>query len=1109
VAFRDLVPSYFNEEDDPTLEDQPDIAAAPLFRDRGNVEDMRKAVEQTAPSTMGYAERFRRGLLHDVGDIGQALAAPLYYGARELYRTVEDPGAQVEKYKNLIAKVADDPYGTAERVGSAAVDAFTAPYQRQPGEGYTDVLARNVLDRPLGTLMDVSAAVGIPAGLAERAGVAGAGMLADAAKSLDPLTLANKALEGTLRTTAPDALARLEASRTITDLAAEQKTRQTAIHQQFAAQAADVFSGLEPADKALFFPYVEGRLKAITEGPETGVLQELTPDGQYTPRGIDQGRLARLEDARQKYLPILDGFETQMGYQPEQYAQEVANKTQRDLVAAGNDPLAPEHQATTQQAYQDALQEATERQTARRTLSTRTSLDVQRQQEFAAKVEQIKLDQGAAAAQDYASRYPVKPATPEEAMDVWGPQGGLYFPHSGEVFTRDQVNIGTMLTKVRESVPWKNNAGTLYRTGALDTMDPEKALLRTQIALQGGTGRAEILDQLGQRFGEKLGANYAFGSDPDFRAGTHYLLRPGTLHQEAALGETMNDLMQSLLKHGDDPAVANMNMHDLMTQAASKIDTTFPLRSDTPAYKVPNGVGQAIKNWTDSFEPATNPVAKWLDVSADPFNFVTLNLRPARILNNLVGNTIFQVLQGIHPFSTTGIGAISDMAKAGAYKLGLTSSEEAGKLAKVFELPGVATGGLSGAQDYSSRTEQLLKNHPLATMLGGKQLAAYGDAMQRLNSHVETSARALSTLFELRKQSPGLMARMAGAAKTTIDLGDHVADLASRGVQALDDAGYAAALKNVNRFLNDYGRSSPIERTLLRRIFPYEKFYKHSIDLALKTPFEQPAKMALLRSLGKAAQNDFHETLSNWGFDPTSMVTPWRQDQVPIGLRDAGDGKGPQPELLNLQGPSPFSMLSGNDPGQQGLGAVHPAIKAALESALGINFFTMQPFQGPTSTFENKEVDPATGLVQQAHARPGPITQFAQQFFPTQIARTFLAGKRQPLDTSSLLDQFLADVHGEPGMAYKLDARGKPVEREPTNPLARLFVPVPQPLEAPTKQEMRGQKSLITEEYRKIGRASPALQDVLRARRKAAAAERIQQQDEQGRPYRVPLRRER
>ena len=104
-----------------------------------------------------------------------------------------------------------------------------------------------------------------------------------------------------------------------------------------------------------------------------------------------------------------------------------------------------------------------------------------------------------------------------------------------------------------------------------------------------------------------------------------------------------------------------------------------------------------------------HPAAKFLDTAADPFHFVTLNLRPARILNNLIGNTSFQVLQGIHPFSTTGIGAISDMVQAVAYKAGLTKSEKAGKLAKVFDLPGVSTGGVTGATEYASRTAAFLK----------------------------------------------------------------------------------------------------------------------------------------------------------------------------------------------------------------------------------------------------------------------------------------------------------------------------------------------------------------------------------------------------------------
>lgn len=1129
MALRDLLPSYLDDEE------EYDAPRRRAFRDTGHPEDLRQALRETVPETQGYAERFGRGLLHDVGELGYALGAPVYYGAREAYRTARDPAAQAEKYSALLGKIAEDPYGTAKRVGSAIGGAIIEPYQRREGEHFGNVVARNLLDRPLATLMDASALVGIPAGAAAKAGVAGAEGLAGAARAIDPLTLAGKATRGvlkapdavrtlaeegplglyekvragTLKTSAPDAIARLEASREITRLASDQKTRSIAEHNAFAREAADVFKDLDPTDKALFFPYVEGRLKAITEGPETGVLQELGPDGLWKPRGVDDGRLARLAVARERYLPILDRFEMQMGWKPEQAGHLAADAYAESLKKQGLDPLLPEHQAETLAQYDTAFREAEERAQMRRTLSVRTSLDAAKDTQFKTDQAAKQLQSGADAAKDRAASYPPKRATPEEAMAVWGPQGGLYFPHSGEVFTRDQVTLGNVLTKLQEAVPWKKNTAAAYASGALDTMDPEKALLRTHAALRGGIGRAEILDALGQKFGVELDRAAKIGLDEDFRAGTHQLLRPGQLHQEAALGEAMQDLLGSLMRHGDDPAVAGLNLQELAERAAKGIDLHFPMRSDLPTYKVPSGVAKAIKNWSDSFQPPTNPMWQALDASADPFNFVTLNLRPARIVNNLVGNSIFQVLEGITPFTSTGIGALSDMASALAYKAGLSKSAKGEKLAKVFDLPGVSTGGVTAAQEYASRTETLLREHPLAKMLGGKQLANYGATMQRLNEHVENSARALSTLFELRKQSPGLLARMAGAAKTTMDLGDQIEALAAKGARALDDADYAGALKNVNRFLNDYGRTSALERTVLRRIFPYQKFYRHAIELAARTPFEQPLKTGMLRSLGKAAKQDFEETLSQWGFDPQSMVMPWQQSSVPVDVQLDPETGRPVVRLLNLQGPSPFSLLDASgDPGQEALAALHPAIKAGLEVALGVNLFTMQPFEGPTTTFSGREVDPATGLVNQATTRPGPIAQFARQFFPVQLAKDLLAGERQPLDAASLADQLIADFEGTPGMAYKVDERGEARTRPKASPWARLFVPVPSMLEAPTEDQQRAQKSTITEQYRNLGRARPDLQETLRERRREAARRRREQVAAEGRPYRVRPRPE-
>jgi hypothetical protein len=273
--------------------------------------------------------------------------------------------------------------------------------------------------------------------------------------------------------------------------------------------------------------------------------------------------------------------------------------------------------------------------------------------------------------------------------------------------------------------------------------------------------------------------------------------------------------------------------------------------------------------------------------------------------------------------------------------------------------------------------------------------------------------------------------------------------------------------------------------------------------------------MAVLRTIGKAARQDFEETLDGWGFDPQSMVLPWQQSSVPLWVEDSGDGRGPHVRLLNLQGPNPFSLFAASgDPGQEALGALHPVVKAGIESAFGINLFTLKPFQSATSTFGDKEIDPHTGLVDQARVRPGPISQFAKQFFPNQLARDLLAGGRQPLDATSLLTQFRANLDPEnplglaEGEAYKVDERGQATTRPKANPFLRLFVPVDQVLEAPTRDQMRGQKATITEAYRKLGRSRPDLQPTLTARRRAAAEERRAKVREEGRPYRVRPRPE-
>lgn len=1090
-GFDDLRQRYLEYLDPTALAaDQGDETGYALPRVGGQAQAKQAALAEIAPETQGYGTRLLYGAMGDLKDLGQGLfglgSAAIGEGARFL----SDPVGRTHAYEDTLAPIAEHPLTSLLHGAEALGEGMIAPYRPQEGEGALDVIKRAVLDHPIRTGMDLAAVVGGPAELAAKLGLPGAAAVARGVSAADPINATMATLRGGGRaleaganafgmtTGVPDAIARLHANSIIADQAAEATTRHSFLKDQFAQQVQSVFSGLDDTEKTMFFPYVEGRLKAMS--PESGMagqVAELSPaTGQWTPNSLDPQRLARLENARQAYLPIVDQFEQAAGYAPEQASVAAGLSKQRELLQAGADPLHPDSIAQIQHASQEAGQQAQEAQRARRTVSTRTALTVAKTQKFQEEMQRIELEQGADAATQFASQYPVQPATPEEALSVMGPQGALYFPHSGEVFTKDLSTIGNVLTKVRESTPWKQNTGALIRSGALDTMDPEKALMRTFTAISGGKGFSEIADAVGRQMGTLLEPGHAFGTDPELRAGTHQLLRPGLLHQEGALTEQVQELAQKLLAHGDDPAVQAMNLHDLVAQAAGQMDTNFPLRTDAPIYKIPKAAGDALKAFQKSFEPPTNPFTKFLDATADPFNFVTLNLRPARILNNVVGNTIFQVMQGIHPFSTTGIGAMADMAQAVGSKLGVLGGERAAKLAKVFDLPGVA-GGLS--KDLaSSATGSALAQGRFG--LPGRMVAGYAEKMMNFNQHVEASARALSTLFELRKADPEQWASALSTAKHTIDTGDIVDHLASQGVNALDDAGYKQALGNVNKFLNDYNRSTPTERTMWRRIFPYEKFYRHAINLALTAPFDAPTQTTLLRSIGTVVQNDMHERLRSFGFDP-AQLSPSMQDSIPIDAHDDPE-RGRQVRMLNLQGPNPFSVLSASDPGEAGLGAVHPFAKTIIEDLTGVNLFTRDRFQGALTTFSGKAVQP-DGSFADATVRPGPISRFSQQFFPVAMMRELIANGRTPFDDASLKDMVMASASGQEGHAFRVNARGV-AERRPYSPLdtlARMVGPVPKTLEMPTRSQATAEAGGVSDEFNRVLRTHPELADKLLA----------------------------
>jgi hypothetical protein len=315
---------------------------------------------------------------------------------------------------------------------------------------------------------------------------------------------------------------------------------------------------------------------------------------------------------------------------------------------------------------------------------------------------------------------------------------------------------------------------------------------------------------------------------------------------------------------------------------------------------------------------------------------------------------------------------------------------------------------------------------------------------------------------------------------------DRVDELAKMGVEAMNEPALKAATKGMNRYLNDYKRTTAFERSVGRHVWPYHKFYKHSAELLVRFPFESPVKGQLARAIGGAAINDAKEILKGFGFDWDTMVPEFLRDSIPISKTEGPDGS-PQVLMLNTKGPNPFSFMAGNDVGEQGIGALHPLAKIAIEQATGINMFTREKFQGPLSTFGGRKVDPQTGEIVEDYERPNLADHYLRQFWPYQTLRDLAAHGRVANDTATLLDML---GKGSPG-TYQVDDRGlQRRKNQPfgaATPLVRAFGPVPQTLQMPTKKQTAAHRAIASSQFADLLQQYPERREQILAALRASA----------------------
>lgn len=1041
------------EDDEYEEEEEERPAIGPHFRRSLGVSEEvgREAIKQVHETEGPSGGAFLRNLRTDVGQWATGLFAAPAMIAKEVYQ--------------------EGPLDAARNIGSAVVQGYKEDFTPREDESVPGMLLRRAYEKPFSTLMDASLVAQVSTGglgiAAKAAGMTRTAEIASAvskrAARLDPISIALDTGRTLFRKKTADLVARNRITEDVTEQLAERQATQRWARDSAKQETNAALGGLNPAELAVFHPYTAGRFVADEWGPR---VMEYT--GEWVPLKGQMIRPEALEAARTNYEGIRQKFLYAMERTPAQIQETTAARAlseAKEKAGDGFDPMHPAVQDYVTNEVQAALLTAEKNEMKRATGEVRTALDLAKERAFNTKLEEGRIAGIADTTEEMRMFVPSpEPTTIREALEAMGPQGAVYFPHTGEVFGHEQSSIRNIAEKLGEASMYKDNEMALFRHGYIDQADPVKALLRTFRSLEEGEPFSKMAlgalergsDDAAIDIQRMTGKNWKWSLDPDVKKGTHQPVHLGRLMLDDLAEEEGQKMLSRLLEVSDE--AGEVNWYDAMTRMVDGMEKHGPkLKGDVPVFKVRTGTVHALKALRTQMEPATTPMASAFDNLTQHWNWFTLNTRVGRIVNNVVGNTGFAAMQGVHPFSMRGMQSWIAMGRAMGAKSGLLKDATSKQYAKVFDLPGIRSGGLqagvSAATDLGKVSEKLAKG-PLPLRYLGK----WGDILARTNSNIESAFRGASLFFEL---SPGALdraKRAVGHGVESMALGEQIEKFSAVGQGAMKLPEYKRALDRVNRFFHNYDKATPLERRVIRNIFPYFKFAKHAVELGTRFPFEHPLKGQAMRALGDTALADVKQQLKEWGYSWEADVPPQMQQSLPLYTDEDPDTGEKRVWMYNTKGPNPFSILTGYA-GEQALQMLNPIIKTAIENMTGINLFTRERFRGAVSTFAGREVG-KNGQIEESFNAPGYAESFLRQFWPYQSVRELVAQGRVPTDTATLFDM----ATNGPG-AWEYDDSGyertRPRAFGALTPFARQVGPAPQALTPRTKQQRSSAKGIV------------------------------------------------
>ncbi len=499
--------------------------------------------------------------------------------------------------------------------------------------------------------------------------------------------------------------------------------------------------------------------------------------------------------------------------------------------------------------------------------------------------------------------------------------------------------------------------------------------------------------------------------------------------------DRFDQVVGQLSLKGVDPEEAGVSAfyqtgREIQDAVASKMASAGGIKM----YAIPENVAKHMNDAAKWASIVPRGARLYVDGPMNVWRSLVLAGSPRWIVNNVIGNTIFSVMQGAplkravrllderfkralneshdgagfmgHQFDTKFLDEVEKFLD----DQGLLEQVTAGGYNKVEELayrPHVDSDTKAGRLINKTRTAP-------GRTLGRFQKIGHG--VRNFNSEIEAAFRENSflTAFERAKgisSTKRAMARFENSHRRFERISK----------EGMTEAQAKAALNEVNHFLGDFSNLGPFERNIVRRfVFPFWGFYKFQAKLMLTFPFEYPARAQILNGLAQATQE-----LS----DAYGPMPSWLQSATPLSP------PGAEVNFLTSTGPNPFSGLMANPFSQ-----LSPPLKAIFEQFNKRDAFTGQRFSDPnayTPYGSDQAFDIHTGEPI-GPPRPGLIETVLGQVPQYEMLKELIAGGKS-FDTSNILQAIQGRLSGDDRTLLK-NAEGTARYPETLNDvLARFF----------------------------------------------------------------------